>query len=115
MESIAPLQEEDSRRFVLRVWPMPDRLYAIRLPITTFPTSFTMEDLFEARSLPLNSMEQSLFTMQAKGAFVSSSARAVNVDVNVVMAMATRAQGQLEKLQRPIHTQPESVGTPYGY
>jgi hypothetical protein len=115
MDSLAPLQEEDSRRFVLRVWPLPDRLYSIRLPICVFPIAFTMEDLFEARSLPLNSMEQSLFTMQAKGAFVTTTAKAENVDANGVLVTAQRASEQLKQLQRPIHTQTEFIGTPTGY
>jgi hypothetical protein len=115
MESIAPLQEEDSRRFVLRVWPLPDIAYAVRVPVTLFPAAFTMEDLFEVRSLPFNSMEQSLFAMLAKGAFVSSSARAESVDGNAVTNAATRAAGQLDKLQRPIHSQPGLLGTPLGF
>lgn len=116
MESISPLTEEESRRFVLRVWPRPDTSYSLRIPIGLFPSAFTHEDLHEARSLPFQPLEASLFISMAKGIFAASSYADPKVNIAGLQSTGERATEQLRTLTgRPTSTQADYVGTPYGY
>jgi hypothetical protein len=115
MEPLTPLREEDSRKFVLRLWPAPDRFYTLHIPIGIFPQAFVIEDFFENRSLPLNPLEASLMTMMAKGAFLTSSFVSEAANVSGIQNGAASARTQMQNLQRPLSTQPEFLGTPHGF
>ncbi len=116
MEPLTPLKEEDSRRFVLRLWPAPDQFYTLSIPTSLFPQAFVIEDFFESRSIPFLPLEASLFTSMAKGAFISASSHvAESANITGMRDAATAAQTQMAKLQRPLSTQPEILGTPPGW
>ncbi len=116
MEPLQTLAEQDARAFVMRVWPLPDRLYTLHCQIGQFPTAFTMEDIYQSRSLPFLPLEASLFQTACRGAFaVTSSRRRDGLDANALVQAGQAAETQLQTLMRPLSSQPGQVGTPYGY
>jgi hypothetical protein len=116
LEPIAPLEEADSRKFVLRVWPLPDAAYTLRIPVGLFPTAFTIEDFFLTRSLSFAPLESSLFTAMAKGAFLNASSHASEkLNAQGLANAADSARTQMQGLQRPLSTQSTFFGTPHGY
>jgi|GEM_PF-5797832 len=116
LEPIAPMQEEESRKFVLRVWPLPDGPYALRIPVGHFPHAFQIEDFFEKRSLSFSPIEGSLFIAMAKGSFLDSSSHvSPKTNLQGLSNAAAAARIQMRNIQRPLSTQPEFLGTPYGY
>jgi hypothetical protein len=116
LEPIAPMQEEESRKFVLRVWPLPDGPYALRIPVGHFPHAFQIEDFFEKRSVSFSPIEASLFVAMAKGSFLDSSSHvSPKTNLQGLSNAAAAARIQMRNIQRPLSTQPEFLGTPYGY
>lgn len=117
MESLNPLTEADSRRFVLRIWPLPTTEYVIRIPVGLFPQAFKMEDIFEDRSLPFHDIEGSLFTSFAKSQLIGiCTAIDSTVNLQALIQAGATAFTELEKLvTRPLDTTQGEVGTPYGW
>jgi hypothetical protein len=117
MESLNPLTEADSRRFVLRIWPLPTTEYVLRVPVGLFPRAFKMDDIFEDRSLPFQDIEGSLFTTFAKSQLVGvCSSIDPTVNLQSLMQAGGTAFTQLESLvTRRLDTTQAEVGTPYGW
>jgi len=115
-EPVQPLDQEDSRRFVMRIWPLPDAAFQLRCSVSQFPAAFALEDLFENRSLPFLPMEASLFITAAIGLFSGSSHVSEAVNPAAMIATGTKAMTSLKGvIARPASSQPSFLGTPKGF
>ncbi len=116
IDPIEPLSEEDSRRFVLRLWPLPDVAYAVSVRACAFPDHFTISDLYAQRSLPFLGLEASLFLNTAVGDFSSTSFRHEAVDRAALEDRGAKADERLTQITNAaLLDGPGFVGTPPGY
>jgi len=115
-EPLQTLETAESRQLVLRVWPLPPSRFSLHLTLARFPQALSMEDLFEARSLPFHDLEASLFTSACRGTFAgATSFLKEGISVSALASTGEAAFRRMESMMRPADNQPLILGTPAGW
>jgi hypothetical protein len=116
MDTLEPLSQESSRRYILRLYPAPHIPFVLKLNTTVYPRAFAIDDLFEPRSLPFRELEASLFMTAAKGDFATSSFRDKAIEADPLVERGQRAMAQLTALMNvPLKGGPCEIMTPAGW
>ena len=116
IENLNGITGEATPSFVLRLWPMPDKLYQINFALRLWPTALTVSDLASTVVLPLQTNEEAIFMDLVYPGLITCplwQGTAVKDDYQAAASAALRALGGDE--QNRGHQQPALAGTRRGF